>query len=38
MEYIIFNSVNVVDVPVLLKEREDRTQDLKSPQLIKVAT
>jgi hypothetical protein len=36
VKYIIFNSVNVVDVPVLLKKREDRTEDIKSPQLIKV--
>jgi hypothetical protein len=36
VKYIIINSVNVVDVSVLLKEREDGTEDLKSPQLIKV--
>jgi hypothetical protein len=36
MKYGIFNSVNVFDVLVLLKKREDKTEDLKSPQLKKL--
>jgi hypothetical protein len=36
MKYKIFNSVKAVNVLVLLKEGEDRTEDLISSQLIKV--